>query len=915
MLEGTSYPFPKLGEEKEKRPQPKQKRTPMYAIGLVIQLPASQQTMTPRSAYRGDGSYAENESISSSFNSLKPSWTVLGSGFGVESLDSSFISDVDDRIDVVTQHWDIIIRTLDHLQEVASANILTLLKQVDISSPDPMGLNRPPHHTRTASISVSGKRVEENIKPAKPMRTNVKTVQLMPYSLANDQNLRVEIDFVRQRIVGGIKSVQVVTRQGRWGIWRDEARWVGKWAGGKEEGFFFYNLLTAFLGTHTEWLEAIGPTWYRRRNYRQQRASRDDEMPIKARTIIVSNEKMAARRLIFLLSAFLPNNQQQQVPFVRQYRPGTSTPFGGYSQSPPSYVPLNLREESLRRRVNKIGVKYVHPRTMSFPTQLAPAILANQVIEHHRFSDASVLPAGNLSISSSYNAPRTNSVATTSTATPVATIPHFSTRRPIRGTGPAPRPGSSGSLAADDLIRSLKRGDTGGYSNASSDSQSRWGSVLGSFWSGKRRDSTNLTDATAVSLEGSEKDADKSPKTRGKLAEMVEEAQRQRDAAELEDTDKAVEDDPQELTSTTSPQPVKAQTQAIHPAGAYESPVKTSINADGIIDIDVPLPDFLRESFGSAISSPSSSGILSSRGITPELEGFENYTRSGHDDGGMINVGGWLPQYHADFMLQAIPVASIDPKSARISLEDQVRASMAAEPTPAIPLHSIRSGEEERWVTVSTAIIANTTSYTIKRISLRRLIRLQPSTSELSQASSLPNSYDGKTSIYGNPYGATGSACTPATERGTGAGSKVLKEEWNEEMCISFDAGLIDAVEKITAHTEAVAAESTAAGTANVAIKPRSTHSRASSRSTSKIRTVVPAPAPEEARDESEERREVEQEVPRGEVKKILLGALEEIAREVAEARGEGAEEEGGNTPESFLREGIKEWIVGVEEG
>ncbi|KFY14331.1 hypothetical protein V492_02689, partial [Pseudogymnoascus sp. VKM F-4246] len=376
--EGQGFPFPKAAEEKEgrereKERKPKQKRTPMYAIGLVIQLPATQNApSTPRSAYRGVGSYAENESVSSSFNSLRPSWTVLGSGFGVESLDSSFISDVDDRIDMVTQHWDIIIRTLDHLQAVASADIVAMLKQVDVASPDQMGGGgRGPHHTRTASISVAGKRVEENVKPLKPIRTNVKTVQLMPYALAHNHKLRAEIEFARHRIVGGIKNLQVITRQGRWGIWRDEARWVRKWAGGKEQGFFFYNLLTVFLGTHTEWLEAIGPTWYRRRNYKQQRITRDEDTPIKARTIIIAADKMAARRLIFLLSAFLPNNQHHQVPFVRQNRPGTSVSGGAFSQSPPSYVPLNPREESLRRRVNRPKVKATTTATQSSPVVVA----------------------------------------------------------------------------------------------------------------------------------------------------------------------------------------------------------------------------------------------------------------------------------------------------------------------------------------------------------------------------------------------------------------------------------------------------------------------------------------------------------------------------------------------------------------
>ncbi|KFY56334.1 hypothetical protein V496_06712, partial [Pseudogymnoascus sp. VKM F-4515 (FW-2607)] len=852
--EGAGFPFPKADEkdkEREKEKKPKQKRTPMYAIGLVIQLPATQNApSTPRSAYRGVGSYAENESVSSSFNSLRPSWTVLGSGFGVESLDSSFISDVDDRIDMVTQHWDIIIRTLDHLQAVASADILALLRQVDVASPDQMGVGRGPHHTRTASISVAGKRVEENVKPLKPIRTNVKTIQLMPYALAYNQKLHAEIEYARHRIVGGIKNLQVITRQGRWGIWRDEARWVRKWAGGKEQGFFFYNLLTVFLGTHTEWLEAIGPTWYRRRNYKQQRVGRDEDMPIKARTVIVAADKMAARRLIFLLSAFLPNNQHHQVPFVRQFRPGTSVSGGAFSQSPPSYVPLNPREESLRRRVNRPKVK-----ATTNPAQPAPIVLANQVIEPHSHnrqpSDAPpTLPAGAMPVPTSYNPARQNGLATTSTATPIPALPHFSTRRPVRGTGPVPRPGSSGSLAADDLIRSLKRGDTAG-SATSEESSSRWSGVLGSLWGGKRRGST---DVTVPSSNGGEE--------RGKGEVMVHAQRRDGEGNRAEAERRAGE-----LTSTTAPQPVApSATQPIHPSGAYESPVKTSITEDGVIDIDVPLPS-LFPSLPSALSSPSSSGILSSGGLGaagPELDGFEHYTRSAGEDEAALNVGGWVGRFHPDFVLQALPAQTTDgnspnspstannPKSPTLSnapqpsLEDQIRAAMAAEPTPPLPLSAVRNGEEERWITVSTALIADTVAFTLKRIILRRLIRL-PSSPPPSAGESAGNSYDGRASMYGNPYPGVLGTQSPAEG---GAGGELIKEEWEVEMCISFDPALIEAVEKVMASPTGAAQNTPGGGglqkprSARGSKNPSAGSSAGSSRSGSRIRVVVPAPEP-----------------------------------------------------------------------
>ncbi|ELR09568.1 hypothetical protein GMDG_04062 [Pseudogymnoascus destructans 20631-21] len=636
-------------------------------------------------------------------------------------------------------------------------------------------------------------------------------------------------------------------------------------------------------------------------------------MPIKARTIIVAADKMAARRLIFLLSAFLPNNQHHQVPFVRQFRPGTSV-GGAFSQSPPSYVPLNLREESLRRRVNRPKVKTTNP------AQPAP-------------SDAPSLPPGALPVPTTYNPSRQPGLATTSTATPIPALPHFSTRRPVRGTGPEPRPGSSGSLAADDLIRSLKRGDTGG-SGVSEESSSRWSGVQG----GEER-----------------------PKLH---------AQRREERKGVVDREGVM----REMTSTTAPQPVaphppstsSSATQPIHPSGAYESPVKTSITEDGVIDIDVPLPS-LFASLSSALSSPCSSGIMSCAGLGGmggDLDGFENYTRSEGGDEGALNVGGWVGRFHPDFVLQALPSSTSDaaptsstsnsnPKSPtplvtpQPSLEDQIRATMSAEPTPPPRYSATRNGEEERWITVSTALIADTVAFTLKRLILRRLIRL-PTSPPPSAGESAGNSYDGRASIYGNPYlGMLGSQ-SPAEG---GRGGEVIKEEWEVEMCISFDTALIEAVEKVMASPAGVAGAQTGApglGTggqkqrsARASKNPSAGSSAGSSRSGSRIRVVVPAPLPSPApvlvsqpssssasagpsvpagtgngsaaaaagpsrgevgRGEIGRTEEVkEEEVPRSEVRTVLLSALEGIANEVANSRPAAGV---GGEGESFLREG-----------
>lgn len=897
--ETAGYPFPKTGDidfqpGEKKKVQPKQKRTPMYALGLVLHLPQGVQTPSmpaSRSSFRGPSSDTEQESFPSSYNSTRRSgWTMLGHGFGVESMESSFSSDVDDRIDAITQHWDIIMRTLSHLQAVTAAALLPMLKHADISSPDP---RRESLHMRapSASVSISGKRVLEEIKPFKVPKTNAKLVQVQAHCLTQVQKVHKEVDAARYRVLDGIRANQVVTGQGRWGIWREEARLIGKWAGGKDEGFFFFNLLTGFLGNHTEWLQALGPSWYRRRHYQQQRSTKDDDVPLPARTIIVSDNKLMARRMIFLLSAFLPANQPSAP--TRFHRPSTSTSFGGYSQSPPQYPVAISREESLRRKINKrSGVaKSTHSRTLSFPAQPPQNSIPLGPENHHdrRPSDVVSIKTANLPIPGSDLTSRKSSTATTSTATPITTMPHFSTRRPIRGTGPLPRPGSSGSLATDDLLRSLKRGESSGqYSNASNDSQgqnSRWGSMISGFWSSKRRDSSTSTsvEPDTVEMHDPHYKGPASPR-KNKLAEMVEEIttipihkpkeQQEREQRKSESGSASTAKPEDEQIEEVPEQIVQLPERIPDPSGAYESPIKTSVNADdGIIDIDVPLPDYL--SYETAVSSPSSSGYLSNPGVTFGncMDGFEHYSRSGFDTDSTMNVAGWLPRYHPDFALQAIPSQN--------DLVESVKASMRAEPTPIST--SASDNRTDRWVDISSAVIADTTSFTIKLIRYRRFVRAKRESQNASRNSSYIDSR------YGNVY--TTAQLTPAVD----TPEAQVEEKFIEEHIISMDETLIEAVERIIAHSG----------------NGSKTSSVCSSRSTSRR-------GGGRERSNSDVRAhgnfEHKLEVPRNECKKMVLSALEGIVRDVAESRREKGDAESETERESYLREGIRTWLSNVEE-
>ncbi len=378
---------------------------------------------------------------------------------------------------------------------------------------------------------------------------------------------------------------------------------------------------------------------------------------------------------------------------------------------------------------------------------------------------------------------------------------------------------------------------------------------------------------------------------RGKLAEMVEVAQRQQKQVRNSKEDVAQSD---KATGTSVSYATPEHTgkgqqsqgpRPIHPAGAYESPVKTSINEeDGVIDIDVPLPDFITSSFGSTISSPSSSGYLSTHGFGPGLEGFEHYSRSGPDADTPLNVGGWLPRYHPDFVLQAVPVQE--------RLEDEIKASMRAEPTPAIGPAS--PDEASRWVDITSALIADATNFTIKRIRYRRHILLKT----VNDVQNSENAFDGKSqSMYGNPYGAS-----PHTE---GIYSSI-EESFAEDLIISMDGTLTDAVERMISQSRSHPS------------------SGSSSRSTSRIRgregsDSTATGVPHSGAEEPLKVPKALVGVSRSECKKVILGALEEIARQVVEEKQETmlsppSQKKELERSDNVLREGVRNWLTNVEE-
>ncbi|KAJ2981047.1 hypothetical protein NUW58_g6787 [Xylaria curta] len=883
--DSAGFPFPYSPDEsKPKRKKPKlvPKRTPMYAVALVIPLPANPTNTTnpgaaPKPAFRASSSFNEPNAFPSSLGSTRRAgWSMVGSGYGSESFEPYFANDTEDRMEFITQHWDIIMRTLTHLQSAIASVLHPMLKQADSSAPDPYPINAPTQVSRTAPMH--GRRGSDASQVKLP-KQYAKLVTLPPNALMQDRQTSEEVESAQQRIVTGLCATRVVTGQGRWGPWREEARWVAKWAGGKEQGFFFFNLLTGFLATHTDWLQALSPIWYRRRYYQQQKSKGEEDTSLPSRTVIIANDKMAARRLIFLLSAFLPANQQ--LPTVRAQRPATSASFGAFGHSPPSLIlPIN-KEESLRRKINRRQGQRAPSHTRSFsiqsqattrsmtgiPAQLAHLSMDNQ--QHERRSSDFFKPA-HLPIAGSDLHTRKSSAATTNTVLADEAIAQFSTTQ--RTMNRVVRPENRGSVAADDLKRSLKRVDSLGHSShASTHSRqsSRWGSVISGFWGTRRRDSTASTSQTPDTLGlydspvGSPTKAISTKKDGFSRMDKQTESRLNQTSGEPGVND-ITEDEPDTPRKHVAKQ-LDPQTRVPDPSGAFESPVKTSINNDdGVIDVDVQFPDYLT-SFETAVRSG--------------LDSFEQFSRLAIDGDAPLNVAGWLQNYHADFTLQAIPPQK--------NLLAQVRESLMAEPTPTV--HVSQLSDEwpmEQWVDVSSAIIADATTFSIKRLRYRRLVKPRASA-------------DRNTNSSLHPY--SPSLATPALS----PYEQPIEEKFEEEELVTLDEALIDAVERVIAQTN---------DSSRVA-------STASSRSVSKRRGRSNSETSEPEEVAPDVRLDF-QEVPRVECKTVVLSALGSIVQDVVDKREKESRSANRNSSyqssrekESALRGAVRSWLDSVELG
>ena len=211
------YPFPKVPAHGMTPSKPiKPTKTSMYGIGLIISLPQSIATSSRSSSTIKR--CPNCSTIQYDFDSRQPSTGYYCCDVTTASMDDEYRIDsvtveagpesgiADDQMELITKHWDIITRALTELQATVQRKIVQNLITTGIISPFPQ----------------AGYKFRNR-------------VELRPGALMCDETLRLEIERFKWRIVGGMKIPRVVTGQGRWGVWRDEARWLNKRFGGKEQ--------------------------------------------------------------------------------------------------------------------------------------------------------------------------------------------------------------------------------------------------------------------------------------------------------------------------------------------------------------------------------------------------------------------------------------------------------------------------------------------------------------------------------------------------------------------------------------------------------------------------------------------------------------------------------------------------------
>ena len=223
-----------------KKPKIVEKKTPVFGIGLLCYLPnAEVRPGTSNARPSSRASFTPLGTPNSYGSESMSSWTFLNAI--PEHLMSSESSGnlTDKGVDVIVKNWDVILRSLGVVEKMARSDIAQFLQQVNL-----------------AIISSAAKAP----KGPSEQRTNQRNVYLRTPNILNQiAPLNRLVKQTLWRVSYAFRVPRVLTGFGleNGGHWLDEARYLVRICGNKQQNFFLFNLLTAFLGNHTEWLERL----------------------------------------------------------------------------------------------------------------------------------------------------------------------------------------------------------------------------------------------------------------------------------------------------------------------------------------------------------------------------------------------------------------------------------------------------------------------------------------------------------------------------------------------------------------------------------------------------------------------------------------------------------------------------------
>ncbi|RMZ79129.1 hypothetical protein DV738_g3422, partial [Chaetothyriales sp. CBS 135597] len=690
-----------------------EKKVPMYAVAIMIQLPLDEAKKS------GSRPVSRTSPLSTSFpNSLgsevASSWTLLETIPDSLSSSSHSQKSADRRIEHITNTWDVMLRSLSHLEAAARVEIERMLHDVNVQF--------------LSSATKTPKGPYEQ-------RTNQRNIYLR--SGFSQEDIQKMLKIVRQtqnRICLALRIPKAVTGAGfLGGHWLDEARYLVQVCAGKAQDKFLYSLLSAFLDTHTEWLENMGFDCFRSEGHMHRRSSANS-IALAARTVIIADRRSLARRLIFLLASFLPSTRG--INALQNANDNLKSPLFNSSFSPlyprtPGSRHVGAKDITLRhnraQHVSFGNTDFIGLSTSaSSETSIAsrPSFKRSRPHLAHRDSDTSSLRRLTRAASSQGKTHSRKASTTDPAVTPLpaTSMPFISNKR----TGYVDEEPTEGSdIKASVGLQNILHRD--GSSLASTSTASTWGTLFGGLWTKKHEDSNTSTGSPSTVEDA---DLHRTPPgsstsiIRGKgnkLESMVQEAAGV--PVPRKEGARGLKSRREEDVLDMSP----------HEASGIEHPRLRVDEDDGVVDVDVGMPGFLgwdREDGPISPSKPpgGASSFRSLEGATSLHSSVSHGIGRGQpaqpDD---PNVAGYLKRYHEDFALQAVAYYDDLPKEIMDSMSRQPKPSPVAHSWPS---DNRRQDADEGWMVISSTLVVDTRTFSLERLHLMRRRIPNPQSSE-----------------------------------------------------------------------------------------------------------------------------------------------------------------------------------------